>query len=270
MPIFTFANNVNTTLASPVSNSATTITLASTANLPTTIPAGQVLAITLNDAATRQNYEVMYATARTGATLTVLRAQEGTSALAWLTGDFAYSPPTAGQQASFGQTAANNEWTGQNTFDQSVVVLGGASAAQGFSVPNNVAYELTSTAGPFSAFFCTASNQVFIGTPSLPFFIQGSGGGNVLGVGQSLQTVTRSYNTVYTNTTNAIIFVTAQTTSTGAGSIGILVNSVEFTNSTAVSAGTALCLWAPVFPGATYEYITTGSVSGTATFSEYR
>lgn len=122
MPIFTFANNINTTLASPVSTSSTSITLASTANLPASIPAGEVLVVTLNDAATRQNFEIVYATARTGATLTVERAHEGTASLAWLTGDYAYSPPTAGQQESFGQLGAPNTWTGANVFDEPVVV----------------------------------------------------------------------------------------------------------------------------------------------------
>lgn len=125
MTTFIFANNVNTTLAGNVSTSATTVTLASTANLPTSIPVGSVLVITLNDAATRQNYEVMYATAITisgsNATLTVNRAQEGTAALAWLTGDYAFSPPTAGQQSSFGQLASNNTWAGSNTFSDPVV-----------------------------------------------------------------------------------------------------------------------------------------------------
>jgi hypothetical protein len=130
MTIFMFANNVNTTLAGAVSPSATTITLSSAANLPPSIPAGQVLVITLNDAATRQNYEIVYATARTGATLTVLRGQEGTSALSWLTGDFAYSPPTAGQQASFGQLAANNVWSGFNNFVGSVAVPPGALSVE--------------------------------------------------------------------------------------------------------------------------------------------
>lgn len=105
MTNFIFANNINTTLASAVSNSATTITLASTANLPATIPAGYVLAITLNDVATRQNFEVVYATARTGATLTVERAQEGTAALSWLTGDYVFSGPTAGQMGSLAEVS---------------------------------------------------------------------------------------------------------------------------------------------------------------------
>jgi hypothetical protein len=39
----------------------------------------------------------MYATAIDGATLTVLRAQEGTVAQAFLGGDFAFNGPTAAQ-----------------------------------------------------------------------------------------------------------------------------------------------------------------------------
>lgn len=102
MTTFVFANNINTALAGSISPSATTISVASTANLPASIPGGQYLVITVNDAATRQNFEIMYATAISGSTLTVVRAQEGTTALSWLTGDYIYSAPTAGQMQSFG------------------------------------------------------------------------------------------------------------------------------------------------------------------------
>lgn len=132
MTTFIFANNINTTLAGAVSSGATTITLSSTQNLPSSIPAGQVLVITLNDVATRNNYEILYATAISGATLTVLRAQEGTAALSWLTGDFAFSGPTAGQQASFGELSASNTWTGANTFSNPVTV--GAAVTTGEAV----------------------------------------------------------------------------------------------------------------------------------------
>ncbi len=105
MPNFIFANNVDTTLASPITSSGqTTIVLSSTANLPT-IAAGQTWALTLNDAATNLVFEIVYVTARTGATLTVLRGQEGTAATTWLAGDLAFGSDTAGILASF-QTAA--------------------------------------------------------------------------------------------------------------------------------------------------------------------
>ena len=126
MTIFMFANNVDTTLAGPISSAATSLTLASAAFLPASIPAGQVLVITLNDQATRQNFEVIYATAISGATLSgLLRAQEGTAALSWSTGDFAYSAPTAGQQQNFGQLPGANTWTGSNTFTAPILAASG-------------------------------------------------------------------------------------------------------------------------------------------------
>lgn len=276
MTTFIFVNNVNTTLAGNVSTSATSITLSSAANLPTSIPAGFVLVITLNDQATRQNFEIIYATAISGATLSGLqRGQEGTSALAWLTGDFAFSGPTAGQQASFGQTGENNTWTGTNSFQDGIgvtgnaVVTGGVSASTGFSVPNNIAYQLTSTAGPFSAFYCNPSNQVELGSPTLPLILLGATGSNVLGLGQTRKTPARAYNTPYTNTTPAPIIVACNTSSTGAGSLGLFIDGFEFTNSTTSGSGVALCVWGMVPSGSSYEYIPTGSVSGSANFVEY-
>jgi hypothetical protein len=144
MTIFMFANNVDTTLAGPISSTATSMTLASAAHLPTSIPSGQVLVVTLNDVATLQNFEVMYATAVSGATLSgLLRGQEGTPALAWSTGDFAYSAPTAGQQGSFGQKDAANVWTGANTFNDAVVV--GAATVSGDAVQLG---QVTNTSSP--------------------------------------------------------------------------------------------------------------------------
>lgn len=137
MPIFTFANNVSTTLAGAFSSSATSFTLSSSANLPT-IPSGQYWAITLNDAATRGNFEIIYVGAITGATCSnLLRGQEGTAQLSWLTNDFAYSAPTKGQQASFGQLAAANAWAEANTFTDSGtggVIVAGTSNTNGANI----------------------------------------------------------------------------------------------------------------------------------------
>ncbi|WP_070105618.1 hypothetical protein [Burkholderia plantarii] len=101
MTVFTFANNVSTTLAGAISASATSLTLSSAANLPSTIPAGKPIVITLNDRATGQQFEIIYATSVSGATLGGLqRGQEGTTAQSWSTNDFAWSGPTAGQMGS--------------------------------------------------------------------------------------------------------------------------------------------------------------------------
>lgn len=131
MTVFTFANNINTTLASPLSSSGTNFTLASSANLPSSIPAGEYLVVTLNDAATKKNYEIIYVGTISGANCSnLLRGQEGTAALSWLTGDFAYSPPTAGQQESFGQIGANNTWTGNDTFSNPVTAPPGTASGE--------------------------------------------------------------------------------------------------------------------------------------------
>ncbi|WP_146124064.1 gp53-like domain-containing protein [Burkholderia multivorans] len=121
--IFTFANNISTTLAESISSGATSLTLSSAANLPSSIPAGKVLVITLNDVATLQQFEVIYATAISGATLSgLLRGQENTSAQAWSTGDYAYCSPTMGQMQAFGQLGDENTWSGLNTFVNPVSV----------------------------------------------------------------------------------------------------------------------------------------------------
>ena len=92
---FILVNNFNTTLSAASSSTATTFTVSSSANIPT-LAAGEVLPITLNDAATRLIFEICYVTGISGNVLTVERAQEGTSAQNWNVGDFIWNGPTAG------------------------------------------------------------------------------------------------------------------------------------------------------------------------------
>ena len=98
---FLFANNVNTTLAAAATNTQTTLSLTSTVGIPATIPSGDYFAMTLNDAATRSVFEVVYVTAVSGSNVTVLRAQEGTTANSWLSGDYIYGALTAGEISDF-------------------------------------------------------------------------------------------------------------------------------------------------------------------------
>lgn len=94
MTTYIFANNVDTTLGAAALSTDTSLTLASSTNLPT-LAAGQIMPLTLNDAATEQIYEIVYVTAITGPVLTVIRAQEGTGAQNWALGDYAFSTQTA-------------------------------------------------------------------------------------------------------------------------------------------------------------------------------
>ena len=105
MTAFVFANNVNTTLAAALTSTSTTLSLSSSAGLPT-LATGQVMPLTLNDAATGQVYEIVYVTVISGSNVTVERAQEGTGAQAWNTGDYVRCSPTAGTVAALNGSAS--------------------------------------------------------------------------------------------------------------------------------------------------------------------
>ena len=94
MSQFVFSNNIKTNLAQAINSTATSIQLSSSANLPV-LGTGQIMPITLNDAATGLIYEIMYCTAISGPNLTVTRGEEGTSAQPWAIGDIVFSGPTA-------------------------------------------------------------------------------------------------------------------------------------------------------------------------------
>lgn len=93
MTTFQFLNFYETTLATSLSSSGTTITVSNATGLPS-IPAGQMLPMILNDAATRAVHEIVYVTAIAGSNLTVIRGQEGTAAVAWLASDYIYADVT--------------------------------------------------------------------------------------------------------------------------------------------------------------------------------
>jgi hypothetical protein len=95
MANFVAVNFVSTTLANSATNVATTITLTSSAGLPV-LSAGQVLPLVLNSVSNPSVYEIVYVSSITGAVLTVMRGQEGTAAVAWSVGDYAFSTATAG------------------------------------------------------------------------------------------------------------------------------------------------------------------------------
>lgn len=145
MAQFVIANNVNTQLAAALPSSgagSTTVVLASSANLPTlNIAIGQMMPLTLNDAATGAIYETVYVTAISGATLTVLRGQEGTSALNWSVGDLAFCGPTAGTS---GLTTMRTQYQASAAFSSSQTLTAAiagesigftGSSASTFSMP---------------------------------------------------------------------------------------------------------------------------------------
>lgn len=102
-----FANNANSSLASPITTSATSLTVATGQGALFPNPSGgDFFILSLTDAATGDVNEITHCTARVGDVMTVVRAQEGTTALNWTTGDFANNRMTAGQAAAFSQVGA--------------------------------------------------------------------------------------------------------------------------------------------------------------------
>lgn len=132
-----FANNATTTLGSALSSGATTATVA--AGTGSGFPAlgvGQFFTATLWAAGSDTGVpnEIVYVTARSGDTMTIVRGQEGTSAVAWGVGDTFANYPTAGYfngllQASDLQLQPGNSATDTGTANAGVITLNPAITA---------------------------------------------------------------------------------------------------------------------------------------------
>jgi hypothetical protein len=104
--MFIYCNNLSTTLSAPISSTATTIPLSSSAQVPA-FSTGDVLAVTMNDAATGSVFEVIYATGASGGNLTgCTRGEEGTTAVSWLANDRIYAAVTAAELAQLQPTTS--------------------------------------------------------------------------------------------------------------------------------------------------------------------
>lgn len=131
MTTLLFANLASTTLNSPITNVAVSLTLApGSGSLFPSPGAGQGFLIDLKDAATGLLNEIVLCTARSGDVCTVARAQEGTAALSWLAGDIAANLLTAGTAAAFMQQVQNRIRLQGNT-DFYVATTGNDSTGTG-------------------------------------------------------------------------------------------------------------------------------------------
>ena len=133
MTVQLYANNAKTTLAAPINATQTTITVAPGTGAqfpsPTT---GQAFKITLVSASSSATYEICLCTARSGDTLTVVRAQEGTSGTPFLLNDIVGNYDTAGVMADLVQS----EQLQTQYYD--FAVAGGSANALTATVPSNL------------------------------------------------------------------------------------------------------------------------------------
>lgn len=89
-----FTNNAASTLASGITDSATSLTVSNGALYPSPT-GGDYFMLTLTQATSETTWEVVKVTARAADVMTVVRAQEGTTAAAWALGDKAELRVTA-------------------------------------------------------------------------------------------------------------------------------------------------------------------------------
>lgn len=108
MPLILFANNAATTLAAPITSSATTANLTvGTGSLFPGPTGGNLYVGTFVDAATGLLNEIVNVSAMSGDTIsTMVRGQEATTAKAWLAGDLFSNFVTAGTMTAMVQTAS--------------------------------------------------------------------------------------------------------------------------------------------------------------------
>ena len=111
-----FANNAATTLASSITNSATSLTVATGTGALFPSPTGsQYFYCTLIDAATNSVIEIIKVTARSTDTFTIVRAQDGTTASAYVAGDKVELRLVRASLNDFPKLDESNSFTTANT-----------------------------------------------------------------------------------------------------------------------------------------------------------
>jgi hypothetical protein len=101
-----FANNAKTTLASGITSTQTSITVApgTGSQFPSPVSGVSAFTLTLVSASSSSTYEICLCTARSGDTLTVVRGQEGTTGQTFLLNDIVGQYDTAGVMAALVQS----------------------------------------------------------------------------------------------------------------------------------------------------------------------
>lgn len=161
-----FKNNATATLAASISSSATTIVLSSSLGaLFPSLTVGQFFFATLFNAV--GTYEIVKVTARAGDSLTVIRAQDGTTASAFIAGDGFAQRIVAANFANIPQLDASNTFTGANNFTGGSIT--GAAISTG-SINNTPIGSTTRNTGYFSSASVTdlAVNNVVLGNGTNP------------------------------------------------------------------------------------------------------
>lgn len=196
-----FTNNATTTLASGITNVATSLTVASGAGaLFPTLSGSDVFYATLANAT--GTVEIVKVTARSTDTFTIVRGQDGTTAVAWNAGDKVELRPTAAGMAAMAQTANNlSDLASAATARTNLGVTATGSDTTYAYRANNLSDLASASSARTNLGLGTLATVSPTGTPSTSTFLRGdnswatvSGGVTSVATGNGLQggTITSS------------------------------------------------------------------------------
>jgi hypothetical protein len=143
-----YTNNASTILASSITNSATSLTVASGQGSKFPNPTGSDYFLCTLQGASGTPIEIVKVTSRSTDTFTIVRAQEGTTASAFNANDIVELRITAGEMTNLPQLNV------ANTFTQNQLIAGATSGAITLAVP--------SIAGTNTATFPAATGTVMV------------------------------------------------------------------------------------------------------------
>ena len=213
-----FTNNASAALASSITTSSTTITVTTGSGaLFPAISGGNYFYATLTDSS--NNLEIVKVTARATDVMTVVRAQEGTTARAYAAADKIELRVTAAGMNSLAQLGLDNTFTGINTFSTPIAVASGGTGG-------------TTSTG--SGAVVLAASPTFTGVPIAP---TASSGTNTTQIATTafVAAATGTLGTMSTQNANAVAITGG--TASGLTSLGV---SGTATATTFSGAGTSL------------------------------
>lgn len=136
-----FANNAGSTLAGAISNTATTANLATGTGVLFPAPtSGQYFVGTFNDAATGLLTEIIHVTNVTSDTITMVRAQESTTALNWSAGDLFNNLLTAGTMGALAQATQLQLWCGTSSGSGNAQTVSPAPALSAYTAGQTISF----------------------------------------------------------------------------------------------------------------------------------
>lgn len=249
-----YANNAAGTLAAPITNASTTLTLnVGQAALFPNPSAPQVFYATLTDVATQTLIEIVQVTAVAGNNFSIVRAQDGTTALSWNAGDIV-SLRTIRLELQGFENAAEGLFGAQGVPITPSTTLGIVGTTLGDNAnPGSVGEFITTT---FSAGFPnnTQTNVVAMSLPAGDWDVTGaaayigSAGTTINGMIAGISTVSAtlsgtSFDNAFFNyaasapSVNETLVVPVQRVNLAAASTVFLVGLVNFTGGGVTASG---------------------------------